>query len=148
MKELQERGSRWRPAQCEKQGWVQRAEMAALFDRPSRGCTEPKGKIKTQGEIHSTDVAAFLTGIADSSAVERSRCGVRQTRPDLQRTGSRASTSRVASCVSFAAGLHRAVASGWNIQNFFDRPASLLFCFRSRPVHPAACELDECRIHD
>ena len=36
---------------------MQRAGVAALFDRPLRRCTELKGKIKTEGRIHSEDVA-------------------------------------------------------------------------------------------
>jgi len=48
MKQLQERDSRWRSARWKGQGWVQRAAVAALFDRPSRRCTELNAKIKKQ----------------------------------------------------------------------------------------------------
>ena len=36
---------------------MQRAGVAALFDRPLRRCTELNGKIKTEGGIHFGDVA-------------------------------------------------------------------------------------------
>src|SRR5690348_15168643 len=61
MKQLQERDSRWRSARWKGEGWVQRAGVAALFDRPSRRCTELKGKIKTEGGIHFGDVAEAKT---------------------------------------------------------------------------------------
>ena len=35
---------------------MQRAGVAALFDRPLRRCTELNGKIKTEGGIHFGDV--------------------------------------------------------------------------------------------